>query len=45
MEVKAFIDNYREAFGPGAELPMAFWYSDEPAGSTDKINGCFYSYY
>lgn len=42
MEVKTFIDNYHEAFGPAAALPLAFWYSDTPVGSTDKINGCFF---
>lgn len=42
MEVKVFIDNYREAFGEKAELPIAFWYSDIPLANTEKINGCFF---
>ena len=42
MNVHIFIHNYREAFGQGAPLPLAFWYSDLPAGKTDKINGCFF---
>jgi len=42
MEVKTFIDNYREAFGTAADLPIGFWYSDQPVGSTDKVNGCFF---
>lgn len=42
MEVKVFINNYREAFGEKAELPIAFWYSDTPLAATEKINGCFF---
>lgn len=42
MEVKTFIDNYREAFGEKAELPIVFWYSDTPLADTGKINGCFF---
>lgn len=41
MEVHTFIRNYREAFGEAAELPILFWYSDEPVEEADKINGCF----
>lgn len=26
MEIKKFIENYREAFGEYAELPILFWY-------------------
>lgn len=42
MNVKTFIDNYREAFGEAAEMPMVFRYSDTPLGSVEKINGCFF---
>ncbi|OCW93665.1 hypothetical protein A9168_10845 [Macellibacteroides sp. HH-ZS] len=42
MEVKVFIDNYREAFGEKTELPIVFWYSDTPLADTEKINGCFF---
>ena len=42
MEVKKFIENYREAFGEAAELPIVFWYSDENIGQTEKIGGCFF---
>ena len=42
MEVKKFIENYREAFGEAAELPIVFWYSDENIGQTGKIGGCFF---
>ncbi len=42
MDVQVFIDNYREAFGDAAELPIAFWYSENPVNATQKINGCFF---
>lgn len=42
MEVNVFINNYREAFGHTAELPLLFWYSDTPFAETEKINGCFF---
>lgn len=42
MEVNVFINNYREAFGEAAELPVVFWYSDTPFADTEKINGCFF---
>lgn len=42
MDVRVFIDNYREAFGEAAELPIVFWYSDTPVGMVEKINGCLF---
>ena len=42
MELKEFIQNYREAFGQGAQLPLLFGYSDTPAADTTKIGGCFF---
>lgn len=42
METKTFIENYREAFGERAELPIVFWYSDTLENETEKINGCFF---
>ncbi len=42
MEVSLFINNFREAFGTTAELPLGFWYSDLPVTETEKINGCFF---
>lgn len=38
MDVKNFIENYREAFGTQAELPIGFWYSTPMV----KINGCLF---
>ena len=37
MEIEKFIENYREAFGEAAGLPVVFWYSDEETGHTEKI--------
>lgn len=42
MEITTFIKNYREAFGSKAELPLVFWYSNQPVAETGKINGCFF---
>lgn len=42
MEVKTFINNYKEAFTELADLPIVFWYSDSPIAKTEKINGCFF---
>jgi hypothetical protein len=42
MNISTFIANYREAFGPQAELPIAFWYSDTQEYPTEKINGCLF---
>lgn len=42
MEIGTFVANYREAFGRNAELPLAFWYSDEQTGVFEKTGGCFF---
>lgn len=42
MEIRTFIENYREAFGSKAELPLVFWYSDQAVAETGKINGCLF---
>lgn len=42
METLTFITNYQEAFGMQAELPVAFWYSDEAEVPTEKVNGCLF---
>ena len=42
MEINHFIENYKEAFGQKAELPIVFWYSNAPMAETEKINGCFF---
>ena len=43
MEVNVFIENFRKAFGKGAQLPFVFWYSNEPVDDRlEKIGGCFF---
>ena len=42
MEIKDFIQNYREAFGCKVQLPLLFGYSDKPVADTEKIGGCFF---
>jgi len=42
MNLKTFIETYREAFGEKAKLPLAFWYSESPAGTAERINGCMF---
>lgn len=42
MDIATFITNYQEAFGKHAELPIAFWYSDQMEASTEKVNGCLF---
>ena len=42
MELKEFIENYREAFGENAQLPLLFGYGDTPVAQTAKIGGCFF---
>ena len=42
METKEFIQNYIEAFGSKAPLPLLFGYSDKPIAETEKIGGCFF---
>ena len=42
MDIQTFIQNFREAFGEKAELPLVFWYSDTQEGTAEKINGCFF---
>ena len=42
MDINVFISTYREAFGEAAELPIVFWFSDEPVADTKKTGGCFF---
>ena len=41
-EIKEFIENFLEAFGSTAQLPLAFGYSDTAIAETNKIGGCFF---
>ena len=42
MDIKEFIQNYREAFGSNVPLPLLFGYIDQPIADTEKIGGCFF---
>ena len=42
MDLSAFINNYREAFGEKAPLPIIFYYSNQAIAETKKINGCLF---
>ena len=44
MEIKAFIDNYQEAFGDQSQLPIAFWYSAQAQAQTEKVGGCIFKH-
>lgn len=43
MDIHTFITSYQEAFGKHAELPIAFWYSDQAEAPAEKANGCLLS--
>ena len=40
ISVQEFITAFKEAFTETSELPLAFWYDDEPVAETPKIPGC-----
>ena len=42
MDNKRFAEDYREAFGEKATMPIAFWHSDTPVTEPEPINGCFF---
>ena len=42
MDTQTFISKYRQAFGETVELPLLFYYDNEPVADTDKINGCLF---
>ena len=42
MDIQTFIQDFKEAFGESAEMPIVFWYSDIQEGKTEKTNGCFF---
>ena len=41
-EIKEFIENFLEAFGSTAQLPLVFGYSNTAIAETNKIGGCFF---
>ena len=42
MDNRQFIEDYKEAFGEKATLPIAFWHSDTPVAVPEQVNGCFF---
>ena len=42
MDNRQFIEDYKEAFGEKATLPIAFWHSDTPVAVPEPVNGCFF---
>ena len=42
MDNRQFIEDYKEAFGEKATLPIAFWHSDTPVAVPESVNGCFF---
>lgn len=41
MDIQTFIQNFKEAFGENAELPLVFWYSDTQEGQWRKLTVAF----
>lgn len=42
MKAKDLISKLRIGFGEKMELPIAFWYSDDPEPTPQKVNGCYF---
>ena len=42
MDNRQFIEDFKEAFGEKATLPIAFWHSDTPVAVPEPVNGCFF---
>ena len=42
MDNRQFLEDYKEAFGEKATLPIAFWHSDTPVAVPEPVNGCFF---
>ena len=41
-EISTFIQDFHEAFGEKATLPILFYYSDTPVSFPEKTNGCMF---
>ena len=41
-DISTFIQDFREAFGEKATLPILFYYSDTPVSFLEKTNGCIF---
>ena len=42
MDIRRFIEDYKEAFGEKSTLPIAFWHSDTSVAEPEPVNGCFF---
>ena len=42
MDIRQFIEDYKEAFGEKAALPFAFWHSDTSVAEPQPAIGCFF---
>lgn len=42
MDIRQFIEDYKEAFGEKAALPIAFWHSDTSVAEPQPAIGCFF---
>lgn len=42
MDYQQLINDYKEAFGESATMPIAFWHSDTPIAEPEAVNGCFF---
>ena len=41
-DISTFIQDFHEAFGEKATLPILFYYSDTPVSFPEKTNGCMF---
>jgi len=45
MDLKTFIQQYKDIFSANTKLPIGFWYSDRPAAMNQgKLSGCMFKY-
>lgn len=42
MDNRQFLNDYNEAFGEAAAMPIAFWHSDAPVAEAETANGYFF---
>jgi len=42
MKAQDLINKLYVAFGEKVELPIAFWYSDDPTPEPQRVNGCYF---
>lgn len=42
MKAIDLVNKLQKGFGEKMELPVAFWYSDDPEPAPEKVNGCYF---